>query len=598
MATLYTILTDGYGINNIGSNRVVDGYYTNTFTPVYELDSSVTNIKLAIEDSEGNLLFDSGKANLTKTQRYMYKTFDLSQAGDVQDYVSYTFRITLWKNRNSSTYTLQLVNSNNTTIDRWTRVRRPSFNNLQPVSKAGVLSPFRSENRYQFDSFLTSLNDLAEYALTGTEDSFSINAILSDGNVSCPLQTECSLNGEKLEVNLEGGQVQEACKNFNFSNNNIPEVTLTLSITNGHGAIFSSQPMEVKLPKTPVVDVSDVQFDLRFRDITNSMPDFMTKNCKLYVTGIKIKSLYQPTKLTVSLVKNQIICEYDLNDIVPDADKSFEYTVKLGELRAVSTFPDTNKFDYININNDFEGNLSKAKNTVKITVENTQNISTTQETTTIGAPARGMRDGSGEITSWSFNGDRLSLSLKMNHYGILDSMYSEEYAKTYVTFSARVYYKDLQGNWTKTKDGNSSQKGYLTNNAVINSDGVYTLSNFDMSQLGYKVQIKIVCKIRIWPLGKTSTSENATHATEYSYEIEQKELIKGGPTLSYRRNSVGINYNFPDNTFADAVLVVGAESGKNKVVFKRSGSGDNIIFDLSAGTMSGLTIEIDGGEWT
>ena len=592
MATLYTVLTDGYGIEDVEKNRVVDGYYTNTITPVYRIDSKVTGIKLVIKDGN-NLLFDSGKVNLNKTQTYMYKTFDLSQIDGVQEDIAYTLTVTLWENKSASTSSLRLVNTNIKTIEKWTKVRRPSFNNLCPVSEAGVLSPFREENNYQFDSFLTSLNDLTKYALTKTtnKDSFSIKAILSDGNNSPSCDIECSLEDSKLKFNLTGSQVLKACESFNFSNN-IPEVTLTLSITNNHGAVFSSQPIEVRLPKTPVVDVSGVSFTLRFKDVSTTVPNYMTKGCKLQIKGIKIKSLYQPTKLTISMVKNQIVREYDLNDINPDTNSFFEYTVNLGGTNSGNTL------SQINIDNNFDKNLSIDYNIVKITVENEQNIKTTKETGNIGVAARGMKDGAGKITSYTFDDSgNLSLNLMMDHYGALTSLVNN--SKPYVTFSARLYYKDSLGNWTKRGEGSDQEMGYLINNTKINSNNIYTLNNFDMSALGDKVQIKIVCKIRIWPFGKTQTyKDNTKHATEYSYEIEQKELIKGGPTLSYRKNSIGINYSFPDATFTDAVLVVGPTTNKNKVVFKRSGSGDNIIFDLSAGTMSGLTIEIDGGEWT
>lgn len=64
------------------------------------------------------------------------------------------------------------------------------------------------------------------------------------------------------------------------------------------------------------------------------------------------------------------------------------------------------------------------------------------------------------------------------------------------------------------------------------------------------------------------------------------------PTISYRKNHLGINYNFPTNepeSVSNAILVIGQASGRNEIIFNGSDYGKLIGFSASGGTWDSTT---------
>jgi hypothetical protein len=64
------------------------------------------------------------------------------------------------------------------------------------------------------------------------------------------------------------------------------------------------------------------------------------------------------------------------------------------------------------------------------------------------------------------------------------------------------------------------------------------------------------------------------------------------PTVSYRKNRLGINHNFSDDT-TEGVLIVHAHGEYNKVLLV--GESKVVTINLSDGSIDGAIIE--GGSW-
>lgn len=94
-----------------------------------------------------------------------------------------------------------------------------------------------------------------------------------------------------------------------------------------------------------------------------------------------------------------------------------------------------------------------------------------------------------------------------------------------------------------------------------------------------------------------SYNDVSSQKTSYSNELI---IYNATPTVSYRKNQVGINYdptgdsnNDDISNIQEAALVVGAHSGKNKVVFKSANQ--ELVINLDDGQISSFII--DCGTW-
>jgi hypothetical protein len=72
-------------------------------------------------------------------------------------------------------------------------------------------------------------------------------------------------------------------------------------------------------------------------------------------------------------------------------------------------------------------------------------------------------------------------------------------------------------------------------------------------------------------------------------------MYKASPTLSYRKNKVGINYNFPSgNSLTEPSFVVGSHEGAQYIYFYHP---DNTIaIDLETGSIDSSIL--DCGSWS
>lgn len=113
----------------------------------------------------------------------------------------------------------------------------------------------------------------------------------------------------------------------------------------------------------------------------------------------------------------------------------------------------------------------------------------------------------------------------------------------------------------------------------------------EVDKIGSFSKVYVTIKIEYTAKGAVST---------YITRTPEFVIYNSLPTVSYRKNQIGINCD-PTGTDAnksqnikDASLVVGAHSGKNKVVFKSANQ--ELVIDLDKGEISSFTI--DCGIWT
>jgi hypothetical protein len=105
-----------------------------------------------------------------------------------------------------------------------------------------------------------------------------------------------------------------------------------------------------------------------------------------------------------------------------------------------------------------------------------------------------------------------------------------------------------------------------------------------------------VLKIRV---KATTTVNQGTTASNKSKTAYSNELFvhAATPTVSYRKNRVGINYGFPNNNFDDAAFVVRPYGDESlKIYFSNAEGNQSITINLENHSIDGAII--DGGTWS
>lgn len=116
-----------------------------------------------------------------------------------------------------------------------------------------------------------------------------------------------------------------------------------------------------------------------------------------------------------------------------------------------------------------------------------------------------------------------------------------------------------------------------------------TFDTSKVSEVGDVFKIRVYCARQIYYSNELKPNIGYNHSPIFL-------VYKISPTLSYRRNKVGINYSFPDNSsITNPSFVVGTHSTAKNVYFIDTANNQIASIDLETGAMNGFII--DGGSW-
>lgn len=101
-------------------------------------------------------------------------------------------------------------------------------------------------------------------------------------------------------------------------------------------------------------------------------------------------------------------------------------------------------------------------------------------------------------------------------------------------------------------------------------------------------------KLQIQGIITSYTNTNKTNSpSSKTFYSNEYIIYNASPTISYRKNQIGINVNLSNiNDKNDAIIVIGGHSGKNMIYFGPDLAG---TININDGTISGFII--DGGSW-
>lgn len=148
---------------------------------------------------------------------------------------------------------------------------------------------------------------------------------------------------------------------------------------------------------------------------------------------------------------------------------------------------------------------------------------------------------------------------------------------------------------------NDTLKGYskIAEIKIIAQDSGTAISgvNFDTSPQTKTLSktlseqfLKLQIQVTVTSHTNTGKTANPLSKTFYSSEYT---LYNSSPTVSYRKNQVGININLSEIDRGNAAFIIGAHSGKSEVVFL--GVDGVSTINIDTGAIDGFII--DGGTW-
>lgn len=571
-----------------------DGYFTQKIRPIFRLDDDCKKIQLKVTKGLDNTkAYESEQVGIKKDKTIMYYTFNIDDR--TTGGVEYKFWIKLIGDKTETKYTqLTLKKSSNITYSTWRKAYKPSLEGIELSPTLSFINP--SQTTVFFNDFLhrySSNSTLSNFAIenVGTSSKPAFNVSIEwryNGSVMTSTNLKCSttITNNRLSFTISQSSISNMLNRLSYSGTG--DLTFKIFLENMHGVEFTSDPVivPVNYSTAPTFDLASLSSSVTFNGNNASI---ITKDCVLSFSGIKVQSIAKLSKLEVSAIKGEVKRTYELNNLTPSGNV---YTINL---TSTGLGP-------ITIEEDFGPNISYSGHKIKFKVTNIVGESAESEITIDGKSVKSMKPGRGEFGSVTLSGNTLSVNLEIDDYGVHQSSITNNY----MTFSARLYYENPSspGNWIGFGESSDST-GYFIKNTKPdkNPTNAYTPKTYtktfafgDPVISAGKITIKVKCKIRLWPCGTTGADLSLeSECTSYVWETEEYTFFTAVPTLSYRKNRVGINYNFPDDTFNDAALVVGGTTNQKKIVFK-SQSGDNIVFDLSKRTIDNLII--DCGSWS
>lgn len=550
-------------------------YLSKTIQVTLQKDTNYNKIYLKIVNGS-NIVYETSQTAATGTSS-IYSTFTLPSFPGGNTYTLYIKPTYSKDGQEFDTNWEQLTNTNG---NKFISKKSFAISNLQ-LGKTSI-------NPYTSDETTLAFGTILEIKDDSALNSFGLNSnstiqisgfyagVQTEETVDLKIKEKGTLEGDTLSFSISNKNYQDL---FNLSTIKKNTATwynaeLRVSITDLFGETISNKTM---------VKVSYVTDGTKPTITSKGHPVLCNDNDYLYITeGCKVD--------IKSDANNHItITHYHNIDTITIYNADGENILSLKNKEGYTT--DSKSFPYVTKINGISkliGTIKKDRTNTQITITATtdagQRISSYQtvykkdgeEYKTIAS--RALIKGSCNLLSASLDEKKLSCSIRIGGFGtalqeMLTTAGCNWASLTIELIQPKVTTPLLQAN-------------------KIGSQLVSQQIELSSKPETY-VDVKIKCTLFAYPKGYSKTS---TASASISWESNIIQAYQKRPTLAYRKNALGINYDFPNtSSITNPSLVIGAHDNSKIVYFISAHKTAQI--NLETGEQSGFIYHIDCGTW-
>lgn len=534
--------------NKIGTKTSISdflGYFSSGIQPYLYKDTGYNQLEVSIDGTyysrfsltnEGDNLFFSQISNISEN------SFPRG--------VTKAFQFSLY---NSTTGYKKTIGER-----EFTRINHiANFREVANLTWNGVTNPFESSG--DIVSFLNIFNTtlveglFEDYGFSAAPQ-YIVKATYSSNNSSVILPANY-ISNDTVNISLTGEQIFNLYKDLGMNKNTNTEYSTTFSISfeNVFGDVYEASIVKkIKWGTFPQLTLSGFMIG------GLSGPSFIKEGMSIEGT-LTIRSYHGDLKdVKIEGIKNGTIFYSTIITPKINLPSPTSQTIVSGNysLPKSSLVIGEQLIDLTGGNIDF-----------RITGTNELGNSTTITKTFSSCNVFRHVPGQINISSASYNNNTITYSFNFSNLGMNDTL--KNYSK--ITEIKIVVDEDSGTPITGAYFDTSSQTKTLSK----------TLS-------GQFLKLKIQATVTSYT--NTDKTVNPLSKTFYSNEYT---LYNSSPTVSYRKNQVGININLSEIDRDNAAFVIGAHSGRSEVVFLGVGGASTINIDT--GAIDGFII--DGGTW-
>ena len=534
-------------LNNSTGISDMDDYFSNSISIHLPLDEGYNTMLLT--DTQNKQQYT---ATLNYSSNTMYANFNISENSKHARGGEYEFQVCLIS---SGGYTTDFYS-----VGSKTRINFPQYTD-EKATWSGTVDPFvAGDSQIGIRNFFNKANvadkDYKLYGFTSFP-TCSIVATYAEKNKTATISgVDIELNGQaNMLMGPTGQKIYDLFSSLGMNKDSQInyKIPLQIIITNAFGNSYIAT-MEKTVNWCSASNMKITQ--ITYKDTKE--PDFL-KEDTLIGFNIKVKSYhYAPTAITVDGYINTTNTLFGLtaipkvtpNGANPSHNNPVEY-----EIICEYKIPQQNKDLSGSI--DFKFKLSNSVGqqvTTQYSFINTKNV---------------YRHMPGQLKfisgGYIDDGKALSTKVKVIDYGVNTSLSTN---KPSVALTLEIKSENAWNYWSA-----------LSNTGNDNVWAVSETYNFDGKSY-------ITCRVKM---------ETTWDGISYSSYTEEFTIYNLVPTISYRKNKVGINYSFPEND-SDVIkptLVVNAHSDADIIYLKSANN--TIEIHLNEGKMVGVII--DCGTW-
>lgn len=569
-------------------------------------------LRLYLEQDEG---YDTFILTGEKVNSEKYEAQSDIKTTSYENQMRLEFNCSEWGQGSKYTFTLEAKNSStgySTSIDlkgKWLTKIYVDNKNLN-LQWTGTVNPFTS-----LDVSLTFRNFFNEIKVVNDKKIISDSTLNLYGFNENPIFTITSAYGGKSNwttrttnyTDKDNAYLSLAKKSvYNLFEIGLDKVTdkdqkttITISTTNEFGVLYEDKMDKFVnyyhadlIPKVTVKGNLSFKYKIKIGTETTTYSDAtgpLMENVIPCLSGLMVESYYgPPVKIKVTATRNGI--------------KFYEGSISSFTSSGTGSLGNSSPIKYAISNIDFPS-LGEQKTLImgekdtsfEITVILKNNLEE-DYTLTTGKQVRRHVKGAGEITvgEYSDEGDgKMQITCNVSDFGINSNTSSSGTA-----YIARLYYKDpIMESFEQLGFINASTSKLITNEK--------TNTNFETTNETVKVGFQtkdflgtmpdyITVYIEFETVSYILADEQTRIFNTKSFRTKEMVIYNIKPTVAYRKNKIGINYDFPESSsYTDGAIVVNSHTQKSKIYFIEAGK--NRYLDISTGNLNGFII--NGGTW-
>ena len=538
------------------SNVSTYPYFSNKFKITTEKDAGYNKVEFQLLNEKNDTAFENTDVNLNAT---------LDMGTSVARGSNYTIRV----RPKSSTFTPSTTNR----VGSVYRVLLPSLGNNSSLGDAKLINPYTSEGKnlsfLNFFGTITPTNEqLKQYGCSEKSTTFKIAASYgSKSSVKEITRASWALAGDTeatYYIPITSDDYADLFNNLDINRNSSSNsrVNMTLSFVTKHGntisTSFSQEVCYVTNGTTPVMETEDEFSTTSYWNETTKLVTFLCQGCKIDLANIKLDTIYHD----IAQVQIQIGDE-NFSTVVLDQIELIRVDVA-GAIKGFALPTITLPYIRTDIENTY----------ARVRVTNSAGQTSNWKKQLIGLTTRRLTAGTGRLTNplWD-EGGKVKLTFQCTDPGYNEAANNN--------FTAALCYDNDE----LIEPKKYFVKGEPFTSAVSSQMIIFEDKDVGWTQASYQ-KLMVKCTSQLYPcMGDGPT---------IVWYAPVLVVYKASPTLSYRKNHIGINCSFSqDDNLTNPVLAVKAHQNQNKIYFVNATQ--KITIDLVDMSVDGAIL--DGGTW-